>query len=480
MTVQAREISSDVGRPTRVAPSSNGLYRRLALGLALTDAACITAALVVSRSLQSAIGRDLPGSLLVDVGVVVVTVVVLAGFKLYDLARLSPSEEFKRLVLGLGLSTTVVIAGSFWVRTPLSRTSVGVSWILMMVFVTASRRLWHVWLGRVRASGRLALRTLVVGSNGEVSRIVRWMQSPGSGFQPVGVVEASPDHALGDEGTPVVGDLSMLETLIVREAVECVFVASTSVAEEHMSHLLRAARRHDVKLWVSANLPEVLASRVAPRSFGDMIALSLRPVRLTGWQAFVKRAFDLLMSIVTLVLLSPVMLAIAIAIRLESPGPVLFRQSRATRHNRPFTMLKFRTMFQNADSMLAERGIDPTAPFFKLGDGDPRLTRVGRFLRRTSLNELPQLVNIFRGAMSLVGPRPLPLDQVRAHPELLTARHEVRSGLTGWWQVNGRSDVDAEAAVRMDAFYVENWSLWLDLFVLLKTFGAVLRRRGAR
>jgi lipopolysaccharide/colanic/teichoic acid biosynthesis glycosyltransferase len=143
-------------------------------------------------------------------------------------------------------------------------------------------------------------------------------------------------------------------------------------------------------------------------------------------------------------------------------------------------MYKFRTMRDDADRLLEELEVDPSAPFFKLGAEDPRLTRVGRFLRKYSLDELPQLLNVLKGEMSLVGPRPLPAEQVAANLELLGPRHEVSAGVTGWWQVQGRSEVDdADEAVRMDLFYIENWSLALDLFVLLKTFGAVLAKRGA-
>jgi len=164
---------------------------------------------------------------------------------------------------------------------------------------------------------------------------------------------------------------------------------------------------------------------------------------------------------------------IALAIRLDSRGPVLFHQERVTKGGRIFRMHKFRTMRTGISPM-----IDTSRPFFKL-DSDPRLTRVGRFLRRLSLDELPQLWNVLTGDMSIVGPRPLPAEQVAAHPDLLTARQVVPAGMTGWWQINGRSGVTPEEALRLDLFYIENWSPSLDLYVLLKTFGAVVTGRGA-
>jgi lipopolysaccharide/colanic/teichoic acid biosynthesis glycosyltransferase len=165
--------------------------------------------------------------------------------------------------------------------------------------------------------------------------------------------------------------------------------------------------------------------------------------------------------------------AIAIAIRLSSPGPALFHQERVTKGGRVFRMHKFRTMRIDVDTP-----VDTSAPFFKL-ESDPRLTPIGRVLRRLSLDELPQFWNVLKGDMSLVGPRPLPADQVAANLELLGPRHEVPAGVTGWWQINGRSGVRPEEAVHLDQFYIENWSLSLDLYIVLKTFGAVLGQNGA-
>jgi lipopolysaccharide/colanic/teichoic acid biosynthesis glycosyltransferase len=217
----------------------------------------------------------------------------------------------------------------------------------------------------------------------------------------------------------------------------------------------------------------MLTSRLCFQTVGSTIAISLRPVRLNGRQIMLKRAFDLLAASAGLILTAPLLAAIALAVRLSSPGPVFFRQQRVTKDGKVFQMHKFRTMRTGAD-----RAVDTSAPFFKMTD-DPRLTPVGRFIRRTSLDELPQLWDVLVGHMSVVGPRPLPADQVAANIELLGERHEVPAGVTGWWQVNGRSSLSPEAAVGLDRFYIENWSLGLDLYILLKTFGAVARGKGA-
>jgi lipopolysaccharide/colanic/teichoic acid biosynthesis glycosyltransferase len=193
---------------------------------------------------------------------------------------------------------------------------------------------------------------------------------------------------------------------------------------------------------------------------------------LTRTQVAVKRGFDLVVVSVALVVSLPLWMAVAIAIRLSSPGPVLFHQQRVSKGGRIFRMHKFRTMTD------VDCPVDTSTPFFKL-ESDPRLTRVGRILRRYSLDELPQFWNVLKGEMSLVGPRPLPADQVAAHVELLGPRHEVPAGVTGWWQINGRSAVTPDEAIQLDQFYIENWSLPLDLYILLRTFGTVLGGKGA-
>jgi exopolysaccharide biosynthesis polyprenyl glycosylphosphotransferase len=296
------------------------------------------------------------------------------------------------------------------------------------------------------------------------------------GFEPIGLVTTNGRSRSGP--LPIAGTTRDLAQAIRVTRAECLFVASTAVPEADMPRILSTARRAGTVVWVSANLPEVLSGRLSARSFGEVMALSLRPVRLSGWQLAAKRLFDLGLGGLALLLSLVPWAIIAVVIKASSPGPILFRQERVTKGGRVFTMYKFRTMVTDCDALLTGRRVDTTSLFFKLRD-DPRLTRAGRWLRRTSLDELPQLWNVLRGDMSLVGPRPLPAEQVRAHASLLEPRHEVRAGITGWWQISGRSDLHPGAAARLDLFYIENWSLARDLFILAKTLPAVLTRRGA-
>jgi exopolysaccharide biosynthesis polyprenyl glycosylphosphotransferase len=348
----------------------------------------------------------------------------------------------------------------------------GATWVLALGLELVTRRGWRHHQLRLKHRGRLSFRTLIVGTSAEAGRLAHVLDNPGSGFVPLGYVRGS-DPVIWANTLPLLGDLEQLQSLIRNHAADCLFVASSALTFEDISWVAQAARKEGVEVRVSANLPRMLTSRLCFQTVGSTIAISLRPVRLNGRQILLKRAFDLLAASAGLILTAPLLAAIALAVRLSSPGPVFFRQRRVTKDGKVFQMHKFRTMRTGAD-----RAVDTSAPFFKMTD-DPRLTRVGRFIRRTSLDELPQLWDVLVGHMSVVGPRPLPADQVAANIELLAERHEVPAGVTGWWQVNGRSSLSPEAAVGLDRFYIENWSLGLDLYILLKTFGAVARGKGA-
>jgi exopolysaccharide biosynthesis polyprenyl glycosylphosphotransferase len=461
--------------------SSSGVlrrYRNIAIGLAVTDFGCVVAALFLARFLRFS-NHDLPAiySAAMIVGGLL-WVPIFQAYGLYSIRHLSASEEFRRTIGAASIGALLMVLASYWSHSDLSRQWVVLAWGFALLFELVARRVWRFAIWRERANGRLGLRTLIVGANEEATRLAHSFRLPGLGFTPIGYVSAAEGQSSTD-GLPVMGSLRELARLIGVHHADCVFVASTALKPHETLMVVQAARQAGVEVRVSANLPQILTSRLSVQSVGDeVMAISLKPVKLSGTQTIAKRTFDLVAASVGLALLSPLLAGIAIAIRLSSKGPVLFRQERITKGGHPFTVYKFRTMLHEADEVLAARAADTSALFFKLED-DPRLTSIGRFLRKLSLDELPQLINVVKGEMSLVGPRPLPVDQVQANYELLAPRHEVPAGVTGWWQVNGRSDVAPEKAVKLDLFYIENWSLSLDLYILLKTIGVILARRGA-
>ena len=392
-------------------------------------------------------------------------------FDLYAPQHLSAPEELRRVIGASGVGIVLLVMASFWSQSSFSRAWVGLTWVLVLVLELLPRRWWRAYQWRLRMDGRLALRTLVVGTSAEASRLVEILQVAASGFLPLGHVQAS-DPTVPANRLPILGRIGELDRLVREHAADCLFVASTGITEADMARVTQVARQAEVEVRVLANLPQMLTSRLALLKVGAAIVVALRPVHLSGPQAAMKRIIDLAVASVALLLSLPLWPVIALAIRLDSRGPALFHQERVTKDGRIFRMHKFRTM------RTGDPAFDTTRPFFKL-ESDPRLTRVGALLRRLSLDELPQLWNVLTGDMSIVGPRPLPADQVAANADLLTPRQVVPAGVTGWWQINGRSRVTAEEALRLDLFYIENWSPTLDLYILLKTFGAVVRRQGA-
>jgi exopolysaccharide biosynthesis polyprenyl glycosylphosphotransferase len=448
-------------------------YRAISLGMALTDAACIVVALLVSYQVRYSSVRPMPVRELVVVVVApLLWVAVFRSFNLYAPQHLSPPEEFRGIIGATSLGIVLVVMASYWSKTSFPRVWLGLTWLLALLLELMTRRAWESYRLRLKRDGRLALRTLIVGTSAEATRLAEALKAPTSGFVPVGLVGA-PDPSTPTSEPPVVGDLEELRQLVREHAADCCFVASSSISAEDMCRVSQVARQEHAEVRVSANLSQTLTSRLGFQKVGGTIVLSIRPIRLTRSQVAVKRAFDLILASVALAVSLPLWVAIAIAIRLSSPGPVFFSQERVTKGGRIFRMHKFRTMKVDVDSP-----VSTSTPFFKL-ESDPRLTGVGRIIRRLSLDELPQFWNVLKGEMSLVGPRPLPADQVAANLELLSPRHEVPAGVTGWWQINGRSGVTPEEAIHLDQFYIENWSLPLDLYIALRTFGAVLGRKGA-
>jgi exopolysaccharide biosynthesis polyprenyl glycosylphosphotransferase len=447
-------------------------YRAISTGLAVSDAACIVMALMVSYQVRYS-ARPME---VLELAVVLVApllwVAAYRAFNLYSPQHLSPSDEFRGIIGASSLGIVLVVMASYWSKSAFPRAWLGLSWLLAVMLELLTRRAWEAYRLRLKRDGRLALRTLIVGTTGEATRLAEALKDPRSGFAPIGYVGAF-DPSVPANGLAVVGDIRDLRQLVHEHGADCFFVASTSVSAEDIFQVTQIARQESTEVRVSANLAQTLTSRLTLQNVGGAIALSIRPVRLTRTQIAMKRAFDVVVASVALVVSLPLWAGIAIAVRLSSRGPVFFRQERVTKGGRVFQMLKFRSMKVDVDSP-----VDTSAPFFKL-QSDPRLTTVGKILRRLSLDELPQFWNVLKGEMSLVGPRPLPADQVAANLELLGPRHEVKAGVTGWWQINGRSGVTPEGAIHLDQFYIENWSLPLDLYILLKTFGAVVGQKGA-
>ena len=328
----------------------------------------------------------------------------------------------------------------------------------------------------------LKQRCIIVGSGQVAGQLVDRLKSQGQfGLVPFGIVDDE-IHDVGTPDLPTLGRLSDLEDILRVHQVDRVIIAFSRASHEQLLRAIRACRDRRVAVDVVPRLFEFLDGARALDQVGGLPLLSIGAPRLTRSARVAKRALDIVGSATALTVLAPLLALVALAIKLESPGPVLFRQQRAGRGGKPFDVLKFRSMYRDADQRKAEfeaRNDNNDGVMFKIHE-DPRVTRVGRLLRRYSLDELPQLINVLRGEMSLVGPRPLILKESAALAERWHQRRlDLRPGLTGPWQVSGRSDIPFQDMVRFDYQYVAGWSLVRDLEILLATVPAVLAARGA-
>jgi exopolysaccharide biosynthesis polyprenyl glycosylphosphotransferase len=484
--LSGRTIAQTAAEGSRVGPAARYVadgcsslirLRRIRLATAALDALSLIGALAAVHVVAPATGSSATPHLASVLAGPLLWIAVFQAFGLYGwngLDRSAVWAEARGIVSATAVGVLSMLMVSAWWGRPLVGS---LTWFVgfALFFEFLSRWLVRWWTRREKGRGRLAMRTLLVGVDEEAHRLGRRLTAADGWFVPVGYI--APNGAPMN-GLPVVGHIADVEGAIRITGAECVFVASTRVPAHDVLEISRACRRTGAELRLTTNVSDVFTPRLSVQSAEGLTTIAFKPAFLSQGHAALKRGFDLAFGSVALLLTLPFMALMAVAIRLTSRGPSLFRQARVTRGDRVFTIYKFRTMVSDTERALDGKVIDLTQPFFKMED-DPRLTRVGRYLRLFSLDELPQLWNVVRGDMSLVGPRPLPADQVAANEEFLRPRHEVRAGLTGLWQISGRSELDSEEALEMDRFYIENWSMSLDFYVLLKTVATVVTRRGA-
>ena len=351
---------------------------------------------------------------------------------------------------------------------------------LALGIVTISSLRWaHTRVtGWLLAAAGYSRRTLLVGSGRHLDQVAHALVgSPQSEIEPIGYVSLTPRP---DNGLRSLGELADLPAILAEHRVQDVIIADPDFPQEQAVELVDVCHQRGVEVHVAPSTMGILTQRAEFVPGQSLPLFTLKPLVLEGVDFAVKRTFDVLGALLLLLLLSPLLLAIALAVELTSRGPVLYRSARPGMGGAPFDCLKFRTMRADAEDAQDElEGLNEMdGALFKIRE-DPRLTRVGRLLRRFSLDELPQLVNVVRGEMSLVGPRPLPLRDFERLEDWHKKRYLVLPGITGLWQVSGRADLDFDDLVRLDFLYLERWSVALDLVILLKTLPAVLTRRGA-
>ena len=329
----------------------------------------------------------------------------------------------------------------------------------------------------MRLSG-VRRRALLVGEGESLAHLRETLghRRGGIDYEFVGALAPTPDAV----DLPVLGDLDALPGVLEREPIDEVIVAEWDVGERRLLELVEQAHRRGARVRIAPKTTALLVQRAEYVAGQGVPLFELRPPVFSGFDWALKRAFDVTVSALVVVLGLPLWLAIAAAIKLTSKGPVFYRDTRIGVNEREFEMIKFRTMLADAAQQQAalEAANEADGPLFKIKH-DPRVTRVGAVLRKLSLDEVPQVLNVLRGEMSLVGPRPLPLrDYVQLEP-WHRKRYNVLPGITGLWQVSGRINLSFDDLVRLDFYYLDNWSIWLDISILAKTLPAVFARRGA-
>ncbi len=346
------------------------------------------------------------------------------------------------------------------------------------VYIGALRQLHLLVTGWLLEQAGYRRRALLVGSGKHIEAVAQALADRAkTRVDLVGYISLAPRP---QNGLRSLGLLHELPAVLVDERVQEVIIADRDFPQASAVELVDLCHRRGVTVHIAPSTMEILIARAEFVPGQTVPLFTLRPPVFEGIDYAVKRSFDLILSILGLILISPIMLAIAMTIKLSSKGPALYRSSRPGMAGKPFHCFKFRTMREHADQIQTELEAlnEQSGALFKIRR-DPRLTHVGRFLRRFSLDELPQLVNVIRGEMSLVGPRPLPIRDFERLEDWHKKRYLVLPGITGLWQVSGRSELDFDDLVRLDFLYLERWSVFLDLSILLKTIPAVLMRRGA-
>jgi exopolysaccharide biosynthesis polyprenyl glycosylphosphotransferase len=408
------------------------------------------------------IGFDEPGAVIRAGMLVVVAGALPAGFMAVPTGALDPN----------GALTLYALLKLVATATPFAV-------VLSLLVRFFAHKVLHV----LQRRGRSLRHVIVVGSFGAAQQLSeRILREPEAGMKVIGICLPSSELPRPVvDGIPVIGSLGQVPQVVRTMGCDAVAVTSDDATRyNYLRELAWSLEGAGVELLVDPGLVEVAGPRMHIRPLMGFPLLHVEEPRFTGWRRAVKRLSDIVLTSVGLLIISPLMICIAAVIKLQDGGPAIFRQARIGREGKPFTMLKFRSMVVDAEErkleLLAHN--EGKGGLFKLSR-DPRVTRFGQFLRSFSLDELPQLFNVLGGSMSLVGPRPHLAAELAQMPSEASRRSLVTPGLTGLWQVSGRSDLEGDDAVRLDLRYVENWSLTLDLQILWKTLAAVLAKRGA-
>jgi len=426
----------------------------------------------------------------ITVNYTVVSLGLITGW----LIALSLFDSRDRRILGIGpdeykrvVNATFATFGTLAIIAFLLRAQIGRAYMLValpagLILLLLTRWLWRKRLHFQRRRESHTYRTLIVGERAKGKHVARAISRVRhAGFKLVGAVT---EHGTDKDlipGVPVLTDYDgLLPAIDTHEIDQIIMISADSLDPQRLRQIGWELETRGVDLIVAVALTDIAGPRIHTRPVSGLPLIHIEYPEFSGHKYFAKRAFDITLSLALLIGLSPLLLFLALCVRVDTPGPTIFKQMRVGLNGQDFGMLKFRTMVVGAENQIS--GLldqsDGNGVLFKIRD-DPRVTNVGRWMRKYSLDELPQLLNVLQGRMSLVGPRPPLPDEVKSYDEWVRRRLLVKPGITGLWQVSGRSDLSWEDSVRLDLYYVENWSMASDLAILWRTVKAVVRPNGA-
>ncbi|MEM7143284.1 MAG: sugar transferase [Actinomycetota bacterium] len=390
-------------------------------------------------------------------------------------------DELNRVVRGVAIGVLLTGGLSILLKVTIGRQWVLITAVLVTVLMVGERLVARSMFDRARRNGTLLRPVVIAGRNNEGQFVREMLETdPSLGYLFHGFIEDLVEREPGESPLALLGDPGKVISKLNEMGVNSVIIAATAIDVGSSNRLIRALTEHGIHVELSSTLADIAAHRLTVRPVGRVPMMYVEPVQRSGWRSRTKRAFDILASLVLLVLAMPLLVIAGLAVKLTSPGSALFSQARVGRDGELFAMHKLRTMVTDAEARLAEieHLSETTGPLFKIED-DPRITPVGRWLRKLSIDELPQLFNVLKGEMSLVGPRPALPREVEAWDKELHNRLRVQPGITGMWQVMGRSEGDHDSKyAQLDLYYVDNWSLVTDVVILARTIPVVLGRKG--
>ncbi|MBO9521793.1 MAG: sugar transferase [Nocardioidaceae bacterium] len=463
--------------------------RQMLIGVFLVDAGVLLVTSWLAWNWQHQVDKyfhevphDFSWAPILGPGVIVLWLLMLLLLGAYRVRNYgSGFEEFRAITIASLITFGIVCTGGFFSQAQLTRGYPFLFFLMGTPLLLIARYVDRQTLHSARKQGRLSIRMVAVGSPTAVRELVEVLgRSPWLGYRLVGMCVPGGYDPLAI-GVPVLGDIEHVRQVAIDQKVDGVIVAGGSYSSAaDLRRLGWTLQGLDLDMLVAPALTDIAGPRVHMRHVAGLPFVQVEEPQSDRAGGWAKRAFDLFVSSCVLLALSPLLIVTALVIKLQDRGPIFYRQVRVGIHGDEFEMVKFRSMVVNADKLREQLddANEGSGVLFKIKD-DPRITRFGRFIRKYSIDELPQLINVFKGEMSLVGPRPLFPKDVERYEKDTHRRMLVRPGMTGLWQVSGRSDLSWAESVRLDLYYVDNWSMVIDLVIMVKTVKAVLVSDGA-